>query len=295
MAKAVGDELVRQGFAPTSHTTKETEPAGWYANVAQWPDRHEAAATPEIQVFLDRTLSDDTSNFWFGFSSDHEYMIDTLIEAVGIGKYADFDLKTDVDLEQVAAHSGLAREHADAFYFGKYDVGFRAQSDADLATEAADFIAQIVYAADPSVQERHDIEAIENDSSLSKTERRALVLARRGQGKFRADLFAAWGACALTGVETSALLRASHIQPWAKSTNRQRLDPHNGLLLSANADALFDRGLITFDDKGRIQISPRLSKQERKRLGIRSDMSLSRTPSLKQIPYLRMHRESFKS
>lgn len=76
------------------------------------------------------------------------------------------------------------------------------------------------------------------------------------------------GACAVTGLECDEVLRASHIKPWSHSTGKERLDSHNGLLLSANLDALFDEGLITFDDSGQMQISPRLDAKNFGALGI---------------------------
>lgn len=83
----------------------------------------------------------------------------------------------------------------------------------------------------------------------SPTERQALVQARIGQGRFRADVTKLWGkgeACALTGVSLPAMLIASHILPWRDADDAQRLDPANGLLLAAHADALFDRFLLSF-------------------------------------------------
>lgn len=57
--------------------------------------------------------------------------------------------------------------------------------------------------------------------------------------------------CPLTGIAEPGLLRASHILPWAECTDdAQRLDVHNGLLLSALWDAAFDRGLVSFADDG---------------------------------------------
>jgi predicted restriction endonuclease len=47
-----------------------------------------------------------------------------------------------------------------------------------------------------------------------------------------------------------ALLRASHIVPWAQcQTDALRLDVPNGLLMSALWDAAFDAGLVSFDDE----------------------------------------------
>jgi putative restriction endonuclease len=63
-------------------------------------------------------------------------------------------------------------------------------------------------------------------------------------------------------------MRASHIVPWADSTDEQRLDVHNGLLLSALWDAAFDTGLVSFYDGGRPLASPKLSAAARHALGL---------------------------
>lgn len=93
------------------------------------------------------------------------------------------------------------------------------------------------------------------------TEAERLVVQRVGQGVFRDGLIDYWqGQCPLTGISDTALLRASHIVPWTDCRNdAERLDVHNGLLLSALWDAAFDRGLVTFNDDGCPVFSPALS------------------------------------
>ncbi len=93
------------------------------------------------------------------------------------------------------------------------------------------------------------------------TEAERLVVQRIGQDIFRASLMDYWqGRCPLTGITDPALLRASHIVPWKDCTaDAERLDVHNGLLLSALWDAAFDRFLVTFDQKGKPLFSPKLS------------------------------------
>ena len=100
------------------------------------------------------------------------------------------------------------------------------------------------------------------------TDAERLVIQRIGQEIFRASLMDYWqGRCPLTGITDPALLRASHIVPWAVcASDAERLDVHNGLLLSALWDAAFDRGLATFDDEGRPELSPRLSEAARAEL-----------------------------
>ena len=63
--------------------------------------------------------------------------------------------------------------------------------------------------------------------------------------------------CCITGLQIGECLVASHIIPWSVS-EEHRTDPRNGLCLSATFDRLFDRGLITVDNKLKVAISPRL-------------------------------------
>jgi hypothetical protein len=100
------------------------------------------------------------------------------------------------------------------------------------------------------------------------TDAERLVVQRIGQDIFRSGLIEYWqGRCPLTGITDTALLRASHIIPWKDcSSDAERLDVHNGLLLSALWDAAFDRGLVAFDDDGEPQFSPSLSENARSEL-----------------------------
>lgn len=70
---------------------------------------------------------------------------------------------------------------------------------------------------------------------------------RKGQDYFRRMILANYGGrCALTGIDIPQLLLASHIIPWAdKSHKKDRLNPCNGICLSALYDKAFDQGLIT--------------------------------------------------
>lgn len=93
-----------------------------------------------------------------------------------------------------------------------------------------------------------DLEEI-NDSNSKDTEKEILSKARIGQGKFRKDVIREWGIrekCAVTGIDLSQLLIASHIKPWRASDNVERLDPTNGIMLATHLDKLFDNYLISF-------------------------------------------------
>lgn len=109
------------------------------------------------------------------------------------------------------------------------------------------------------------------------TETERLVIQRIGQDIFRARLLDYWqGTCPLTGITDPPLLRASHIIPWSEcESDAERLEIHNGLLLSALWDAAFDRALVSFDDQGRPEFSPELSEQARGELRWSSPIPLT--------------------
>ena len=82
---------------------------------------------------------------------------------------------------------------------------------------------------------------------------------RRGQALFRATVLSAYQSrCCITGLSDPRLLNASHIVPW-RDDPTNRLNPRNGLCLSALHDRAFDRGLITFDADLRLQMSEELA------------------------------------
>lgn len=128
-------------------------------------------------------------------------------------------------------------------------------------------------------------------AAIPETERTREVRQRIGQDVFREALMKLWeGRCALCDVALpQTLLRASHAKPWARSGESERLDPFNGLLLAVQFDALFDQGLIAFDDEGQTLISSRLAAEARQFL------KLDALPRLRFVlpghrEYLRYHR-----
>jgi putative restriction endonuclease len=131
--------------------------------------------------------------------------------------------------------------------------------------------------------------SIRSSTTLTVTEKAQLVLARRGQGAFRRHVSTIEKACRCTGIRAPELLIASHIKPWRYCTDaEERLDGSNGLLLSPNADHLFDRGLMSFDDGGQVIVSSALTKESLAKLGIFTSNVGAFLPT--QAPYLRFHR-----
>ncbi len=132
-------------------------------------------------------------------------------------------------------------------------------------------------------------------SDRDSTTKKALIDARRGQGKFRTDVLQLWdNRCAVTDSTTRDAIRASHIKPWSKSTDDERLNPSNGLPLVATLDALFDRGLISFQADGSMIVSPTLTADERQILGLNGE-SLLKSPSPQTIQFLAHHRTKWQA
>ncbi|PFW53927.1 HNH endonuclease [Priestia megaterium] len=131
---------------------------------------------------------------------------------------------------------------------------------------------------------------LESPIVLDKTEKEVIAKARIGQSIFKKTLLAVEKKCRLCGVSDERLLVASHIKPWSHSTDKERLDVNNGLLLCPNHDALFDKGHISFDKNGLILISNSLDKYSKLFLNINETMNIRMKESQQQ--YMKWHREN---
>ncbi len=145
---------------------------------------------------------------------------------------------------------------------------------------------------DPGADPELRIPSLLEAEPMTPTEKRALVTLRVKQQLFRRRLSVVERACRLTGIDDLRFLRASHIKPWRDASDTERIDPHNGLLLTPSADLLFDRGWVSFRDDGRLIVAPGLPQQVSDRLGfdVRDGRKCgSFTP--KQVEYLDYHRD----
>jgi predicted restriction endonuclease len=131
-----------------------------------------------------------------------------------------------------------------------------------------------------------DIDEILNATDIGKTEKSSLIKSRIGQGVFRQKLVDYWNCCAISGFKDVSLLVASHIKPWRGSSNSERLNPFNGLLLTPNLDKAFDKGYITLSPAGNLEISPLLTDPEV--LGIHPKMRITLAPEHES--FLAFHR-----
>jgi 5-methylcytosine-specific restriction protein A len=117
---------------------------------------------------------------------------------------------------------------------------------------------------------------------------------RTKQYLFRRRLLTVERSCRITGVEDLRFLRASHIQPWSRChTGDQRVDGSNGLLLTPQADFLFDRGWITFEDSGALVRSNHLPSQVISKIGLNlKEGRKCGAFSVTQAKYLDFHRNA---
>lgn len=98
------------------------------------------------------------------------------------------------------------------------------------------------------------------DTTKTGETRESMIMSRVNQDYFRKIVLANYSTqCAITGISIPELLIASHIKPWKDDSNN-RLNPANGICLSATFDRAFDQGLITIDAEYNIVFSQRLKK-----------------------------------
>jgi hypothetical protein len=91
--------------------------------------------------------------------------------------------------------------------------------------------------------------------------RRVVTEQRIKQNFFRRAVLSSYrGRCCMSGLSDARLLVASHIVPWSKD-KANRLNPSNGLCLSAIHDRAFDKGLITLTDDFKIVVSEELKRK----------------------------------
>jgi|694.fasta_scaffold102749_3 hypothetical protein len=138
--------------------------------------------------------------------------------------------------------------------------------------------------------DRHERELL-NRGLIGPVERHQIVKSRRGQGVFRDNVESREPKCRITGVSNPRYLRASHIKPWRKSSDIEKIDGNNGLMLAPHVDFLFDRGFISFEDDGTLIVSVQIEDGALESWGIPSEVNVGKF-SPEQAVYLKFHREN---
>lgn len=142
------------------------------------------------------------------------------------------------------------------------------------------------------VRETEEAARISRDEEISRMEKQQLLQARHGQGSFRTSLLNESGRCVVTGIAEPALLVAGHIKPWTISSNSERLDKHNGLVMSPTFDRLFYQGFITFERSGNgavMLISDHVGEDTKAKLGVDNNTRLDIPGISGREPYLKHH------
>lgn len=125
---------------------------------------------------------------------------------------------------------------------------------------------------------------------IPATEVAQLIKARRGQGLYKSRVELVETGCRVTGVKKPQHLVASHIKPWRSSSDGEKLDGHNGLLLSPHIDHLFDRAYISFSDSGKLLVAAQLTPEVLEKWSIDRDRDVGKF-SKEQSRYLEYHRD----
>jgi len=149
----------------------------------------------------------------------------------------------------------------------------------------ADYFGDIVHPYTIE-KEQEEINKI-NDN----VEKKILTSARVGQGKYREELLKLCPFCPITMVSDDRLLIASHIKPWAKSNEVEKIDPYNGFMFTPTFDYLFDRGFLSFTDDKKTILSPFLSRMTYSKLGISDNKQYPLLPIDGREIYLEYHRK----
>lgn len=126
--------------------------------------------------------------------------------------------------------------------------------------------------------------------NLTQTEKNQIISARIGQGYFRRLLISESNFCPITGIDETRLLIASHIKPWRISSNVERINPKNGILLTPTYDKLFDNGYISFRNDKSLLISKRISESNIQKLRLTPNMEIPLLPIEGREDFLDYHR-----
>jgi predicted restriction endonuclease len=127
-------------------------------------------------------------------------------------------------------------------------------------------------------------------TDIGPTQKTQIINSRRGQGVFKANVRLIETACRVTGVANPRHLIASHIKPWSKSDDIEKLSGFNGLLLSPHIDHLFDKGFISFEESGNLVLSNKLETETLEKWQINKDINVGSFKQ-EQKQFLEYHRD----
>lgn len=174
-------------------------------------------------------------------------------------------------------------------YLAEVSEGFVGVILGSMGLSVSDFLAATPADESEDEADAGAQEALLGRTDIGDTQKQQLVMARRGQGIFKANVRLNEGCCRVTGVTDQRFLIASHIKPWRDCDDHEKLDGCNGLLLAPHVDRLFDRGLISFEDDGTMLRSGRLPDDVLKAWSLDQVQNVGKFNSV-QAQYLSFHR-----
>ena len=112
-----------------------------------------------------------------------------------------------------------------------------------------------------SFQDIEDGDFLGSNNFFGET-KKVVTEVRIKQSFFRRAVMSSYGGrCWISGISDHRLLIASHIVPWGVD-KFNRLNPSNGLCLSAIHDKAFDKGLLSLTDDYKVLLSDEIKKQD---------------------------------
>jgi len=152
--------------------------------------------------------------------------------------------------------SSLDRKTWQEFQENLNEIGYESQKIMDKLAEKEKTLEQL-----SSNNETLNIESYYGETKKIE------ISSRIRQSFFRKTILSSYeNRCCMSSINTNSLLIASHIVPWSKD-QKNRLNPSNGLCLSALHDKAYDQGLITVTPDFKIIVSKNLQENETSKIG----------------------------
>lgn len=178
--------------------------------------------------------------------------------------------------------------------------GYLYPCNEELAMKLLEFITSLNFFALEEEQLELAIEVVRKSdrnplmTMIAEMELEIKEKVRRSKKQFNSSLVNLWNSeCPLCGIDIDAALAASYAKPWKDSTDDERLDPHNGILLCANHAALYTAGLIAFTGGGQLHIASKIPEAQYAVYGLNKSVKVPASPE--HAPYFRWHKRNIYS
>ncbi|MBQ3794780.1 MAG: HNH endonuclease [Butyrivibrio sp.] len=187
----------------------------------------------------------------------------------------------EIELQDIYSSPGIT-------YYELCEVGLKGSIRSPMKVEGE--LAEYIHEWEAAETEIIDEEVPPEYADEEGYDVSSIVGRRVGQTLFRKKLLEKYDCCCICGIKNKGLLTASHIKPWAVADGAERVDIDNGFIMCPNHDKLFDKGLISFDDSGKVIVSSELSQEDAEKMGIDGKVRLNHL-SQGNKRYLDYHRK----